>query len=796
MAANNQNKRDDFTSDTVTKLGKRVGFLCSNPDCRILTVGPNEVSDRTTNIGKAAHITAASPNGPRYDPDLTSEQRKSIDNGIWLCGNCHDKVDADAVRYPAELLRQWKKDAEDAASNRLGKPVDTANKNARQFPLQARVSVSDGFLPNSRDAELAVLEKCLREEGKVFLWGFGGIGKSETAIKLALQLQSKDEVFLLHYQNSMHDTILKLNFEGYKHFPTADTFEANTEADYRQRMKMLHEGYRDSILIVDNFDVEGKSFDELVSEAAYQDLCAGSYKLIFTTRYPVNRPEWEIKPLTPEYGMRLMRNLAPEIPATDAELMELIEAVDGHTLTIILMARTLSKSWDDVSPAQMLDALKNSRWKDLHSPDVLIHKDREKTQRRIEAHLTALFDLSRLSDDAKIVLACATLLPDGGMDAATFRACLTPEQKEAVNALEEGNWLTRKGGLLTIHPVMRQVCRISQKPNDTVCGAFLEELWKQYDISDYNMPKKRQMAECFAVATDSLESKDPWYPIHAGHLFSCVGQNDSVYEYCQKAAALAEQYHPDDNVLLGTVWNDLGYAYNTRGNYQMGLAYHEKALHARIEALPSHDLDLIKSYENVGITHSRMGNHAAALELKLKACRLRQKSLPESHPDLIRTYDNIAIEYDIMGDSKNALSNSQKALELHLRFHPNDELALSRYYDHIGSIFHHASDPRSALRYAQMALDIRLRLLPDGHPAIGKSCHNTGLAYLKLHQYQNALKCLLSAKSIFEKSFPVGHPELTTLYQNLARVYGRTFKIAESRKYRRLAEENKAKEQK
>lgn len=80
--------RDDFTVKTVDILGKRVGFLCSNPDCRRHTVGPNSAKEKFTILGVAAHITAASPGGPRYDSAQTADQRKDIDNGIWLCVNC------------------------------------------------------------------------------------------------------------------------------------------------------------------------------------------------------------------------------------------------------------------------------------------------------------------------------------------------------------------------------------------------------------------------------------------------------------------------------------------------------------------------------------------------------------------------------------------------------------------------------------------------------------------------------------------------------------------------------------
>lgn len=74
--------RDDFTAKTKETLAKRVGYLCSNENCRKLTSGPHEDQTKSTNMGVAAHITAAAPSGPRYDLTLTSDERKSISNGI------------------------------------------------------------------------------------------------------------------------------------------------------------------------------------------------------------------------------------------------------------------------------------------------------------------------------------------------------------------------------------------------------------------------------------------------------------------------------------------------------------------------------------------------------------------------------------------------------------------------------------------------------------------------------------------------------------------------------------------
>jgi len=104
--------RDDFSKQTLDVLAKRVGVRCSNPSCRKLTIGPRSESHHIVNIGIGAHITAASDGGPRFNPCLTSEQRQSPENGIWLCQNCAKLIDNDSARYSVELLKEWKTRAE------------------------------------------------------------------------------------------------------------------------------------------------------------------------------------------------------------------------------------------------------------------------------------------------------------------------------------------------------------------------------------------------------------------------------------------------------------------------------------------------------------------------------------------------------------------------------------------------------------------------------------------------------------------------------------------------------------
>lgn len=108
--------RDNFPKPVIRKLAERVGYRCSCPDCRRPTFGPSSETGASVNLGKAAHITAATNGGPRYDPTLSSEERRSIQNGIWCCTRDADLIDKDAAAYPVTLLRQWKAEAEKLAA--------------------------------------------------------------------------------------------------------------------------------------------------------------------------------------------------------------------------------------------------------------------------------------------------------------------------------------------------------------------------------------------------------------------------------------------------------------------------------------------------------------------------------------------------------------------------------------------------------------------------------------------------------------------------------------------------------
>ncbi len=69
--------RDDFKIDVKETLALRVGIRCSNPNCRQQTSGPQQDPAKSVNVGVAAHITAASAGGARYDKLLSKDDSRN-----------------------------------------------------------------------------------------------------------------------------------------------------------------------------------------------------------------------------------------------------------------------------------------------------------------------------------------------------------------------------------------------------------------------------------------------------------------------------------------------------------------------------------------------------------------------------------------------------------------------------------------------------------------------------------------------------------------------------------------------
>jgi hypothetical protein len=117
----NASMSDTITTKDIKILWGRAGGKCSV--CKI-ELTQETIGNETKTTGEMAHIVGEKVTSPRGTSPLTSEQRNSYHNLILLCRNHHAEIDNDILKYPVEILHQFKSEHELWEKEKSGNKID------------------------------------------------------------------------------------------------------------------------------------------------------------------------------------------------------------------------------------------------------------------------------------------------------------------------------------------------------------------------------------------------------------------------------------------------------------------------------------------------------------------------------------------------------------------------------------------------------------------------------------------------------------------------------------------------
>ncbi len=218
----------------------RSGNKCAYPGCALdLTIDPKADGDRPKATGKVAHIAAASPGGPRYDPNMSPAERGSAQNLIYLCGPHHDAVDTQLAHHTRTFLLETKRAHEEA--------VERAVRNAlgevtyEELMVVCTVVANMPATPQQLGVELALpLQK------KINLNSLGQA--SVKRITDGLSQAARVEAFI-SFQNSIVPSFgrsLVARFKSDYYAARAENLEPDAVFDYLVNMAIENSGPRDT----------------------------------------------------------------------------------------------------------------------------------------------------------------------------------------------------------------------------------------------------------------------------------------------------------------------------------------------------------------------------------------------------------------------------------------------------------------------------------------------------------------------------------------------------------------------
>ena len=319
-----------------------------------------------------------------------------------------------------------------------------------------------------RDSELDALYKLLTDEGKVFLHGIAGIGKSELAKAYAKQYKKEyTNILYIIYSGDLMSDITGMDFSD-------DLPEDTDDERFRKHNRFLRSLKEDTLIIIDNFNTTATKDTFLSVMLKYK--C----RLLFTTRSRIeSNPCMLLEEISDRnILLELAGNYYTEVPNYKIIMERIIETVHFHTLAVELSARLLQTGI--LEPEELLKKLEEEKAGMSATDKIGITKDGENRRATYYDHIHTLFSLYNLDEMQTEIMRCLSLVPLSGIPLKLFASWLRQHDMNNINDLVEMGFIQPKSGrMITLHPMLQEITITDTKPSVTNCHTMLDYLQKE-----------------------------------------------------------------------------------------------------------------------------------------------------------------------------------------------------------------------------------------------------------------------------------------------------------------------------
>ncbi len=348
-----------------------------------------------------------------------------------------------------------------------------------------------------REKELAALHTSLIENGKVFLHGIPGVGKSEIAKAYAKEHRKE-------YTNILYFTYtgdLKRNIAG---LIFADDLPGDDEDERFQKHDCFLQTLKeDTLLIIDNFNTTATG--DAVLDTVLNYRC----RILFTTRSKL--PDQCCVSVDEIDDAETLFQLAAQFYAGAEDnrviVEQIIETVHRHTLAVELAARLLETGI--LNPQAALDKLREEKASFDASDKIKITKDGKNQRATYYDHIHTLFALFSLSEPQRGIMTNLTLIPLTGIPARLYGQWMGFGDLNMVNELVELGFIQSKpGNRIALHPMMQEVTLSDLPPSITNCHTMLESIRATCLHHGADVPYRQLMFQTVESTIDLAEKDD------------------------------------------------------------------------------------------------------------------------------------------------------------------------------------------------------------------------------------------------------------------------------------------------
>lgn len=332
----------------------------------------------------------------------------------------------------------------------------------------------------SRADKVKEIRDSLNSYHIAYLYGIGGIGKSETAREYAETYRNQyDIIHLTHYLIDLKHTVAMLNFIN------LNDQETKLEDKYQLRLNLLlkKEMYgTNTLLIIDNYNVVPNTDEYEKNVDVMKELKKLDIHILFTTRTTPNdgNRRIDIEELSDDDLRTLFFAINPNNITDENRILDVNRLIDiacRHTMLIELIAH---QSYDieqngKKGLSNYIEVLTDQGLRNVDISKVYNNKDNNEKETFVFEHIKALFDYSDLSESEAYILVNACLFPYHSFRKDWFIHSIFPSTKEQSNwiepdsmvSLKRKGWLSYDKDTIFLHPIISEISVSKLKPEIT-----------------------------------------------------------------------------------------------------------------------------------------------------------------------------------------------------------------------------------------------------------------------------------------------------------------------------------------
>ncbi len=647
-----------------------------------------------------------------------------------------------------------------------------------------------------RKIELQDLVSLMNKSEKgVLISGLGGIGKT-TMLRYYLTL-CKDEfdhilyVELLSDRNHFNSNFIGAIANNQLLFNNLNViFNSEQKEVYRfnRIMSELENLPGKNLLVIDN---AGRELEKVISKLPSKP----SWYIIVSSRQPIEGLEvYNLNTLSTNKARELFLHYVGNV--NEAGLVELLNFIGNHTLTIELLAKTLKKSITIKSVEELFDMLrKRQLYDDKLAKKISVHHANN-NQITIYSHLLTTFSLADLKSLEVWMLKQISCLPPepikGNLIVELLRSSLGDEEMlaDALISLNEKGWLQATSErTFKMHRMVKEVIIYKEKVSVEDSIELIESI---LSFLDYNQGKDDPVdkfkwlsygEELIDLFGQSENNKIAILKNKLARMYNYTGSYNKAIKLLNEALIIHEKNFGKESSEVAETLSDLGYFNREIGSYEEACKQHEKALLIDEKNFPENHDVLAKRMNNFALSLSDVGSKEDAINLMKRALEVYKLNYGGNHPTVALAMTNLGHFYQDLEKNKLALELHKAALEIDIKRFSHKHYRVAQSKANLAGVYIDLNKNKEAVDLLTEAISSDEKSFGKDHAIVANRKSFLGLAYKNLDLYEEAVNVTKQALSIQLKSFGKDHPKLARTLYNLGIIYFGQEKLEEAKKY-------------